>query len=189
MESTATFLQVDLQNLFLTVSHGQKLDFEKIWEHFNSRETEFLTGAVVYTVRSPDFDSSRFETKLKSVGFELSLKNIQKSNRKPKPTAISMNHEVCITVDCLAKIDRFDKLILMTNSGNFSDLCKYLRTIGKKVEIWSFKESYDSVLELNADKMNFLDDQFCLKRSNISVFGMNTFDGILDSTTYRGVFQ
>ena len=50
MESTATLLQVDLQNLFLTVTHGQKLDFEKIWEHFNGRETEFLTGAIVYKI-------------------------------------------------------------------------------------------------------------------------------------------
>ena len=52
----STFIQVDLQNLFFAArNHGQKIDFEKIWEHFNSRDNEFLNEALVLHDTQPGF--------------------------------------------------------------------------------------------------------------------------------------
>ena len=184
MEETSTFIQVDLQNLFLSSARGQKLDFEKIWDSIKNRETEILTEAIIYTVRSSEFDSSKFETKLRSIGYDIKTKNLPKILKRGRDL---LTHDVSITIDCLSRIDLFGKWILMSNNGSFSDLSKYLRDRGKKVEIWCFRENFDPNLELYADRMQFLDDNF-LRKPSISVFGINSFEGILDSTSYRSAY-
>jgi uncharacterized LabA/DUF88 family protein len=186
-EGSATFLQVDLQNMYAYASHNQKIDLEKIWHHINDRETEMLIGSIVYTIRSPEIDSVKFEAKLKTIGFDIRTKLLTRI-KKPKEMAL-INLDVLITMECLIRRDFFDKWILISNNGTFSDLCKYLREIGKKVEIWCFRDIYDPSLELYADKLHFIDDEFCLKRQSISVFGINW--GLekldrFDSTTFWG---
>lgn len=174
MNNTATFLQVDLQNLFFEAKNkGQKIDFEKVWEYFNARETEFLTGASVYLIRGDDFDSSKFETKLKTIGYDIRTKNIVKFMRDNRPIYRNSNHDVGITVDCIDKIDTFNKWILMSGDGDFLELCKYLKQKNKQVEIWSFKECYNSSLEAYADRVYFIDEKFFYKKPKISVFGFN----------------
>ena len=190
MSELATFLQIDLRSLFGPLNR-KKMDFDKVWEHFNSRETEFLTGTVIYLIRNLNFDSTRFEQKLKSLGYELKIKTLPTRNNRFKGEshpAVQVNHNINITIDTLSRMDRFDKCILMTNDGIFSDLCKYLKSKGKQIELWSFSENYDPSLELYADKMHFIDDEFCLQKPNISVFGANwgieKFNKLFDSTGY-----
>jgi uncharacterized LabA/DUF88 family protein len=182
-EGSATFLQIDLQNLYSSASHNQKVDLEKIWDHFNDRETENLIGSVVYTIRSPEFDSTKFETKLKMIGYDIRTKSFMKVK---KSKDISINLDVLITMECLIRKDLFDKWILMSNNGAYADLCRYLREMGKKVEIWCFRDSYDPSLELYADKLHFIDDDFCMKKQSISVFGINWGLEKFDSTTVWG---
>ena len=171
MSNIATFLQVDLQNLFFEAKNkGQKIDFEKIWQYFNSRETEFLTNAVIYLIRGEDFDSSKFEAKLTTVGYNIKAKNILKTRDKRSGQT---NHDVGITVDCMDKINTFDKWILMSGDSDFVELCKYLKQKNKKVEIWSFKECYNSALEPYADRIYFIDEKFFYKKPKVSVFGFN----------------
>lgn len=174
MNSTATFLQIDLQNLFFEARNkGQKIDFEKIWNHFNGRETEFLTDAIVYMIRGEDFDSSKFETKLKTFGYKVKTKKAFKIIRDNRTLYRQTNHDVEITIDCIDKIDTFNKWILMSGDGDFVEICKYLKQKGKKVEIWSFKECYNSTFELYADKIYFIDKKFFYKKPKITVFGFN----------------
>ena len=183
-DSVTTFLQIDLQSLFGTSNRNKKLDFEKIHEHFNSRETEYLTGACVYSIKSPDFDSSRFEAKIRVIGYDLKVKNLPRSQRVFKSMNLSptVSHVLSIAIDCISRMDRFEKLILMSNNtSGFYDLCKYLKDCGKKVELWSFQENYDPILEPIVDR-HFIDDDFCLQKTNISVFGAN--DGP-DSFTFE----
>lgn len=174
----ATLLQIDLQNLFFEArNRGQKIDLERIWTHFSERESEFLTDALVYMIRSEDFDSAKFEVKLKTVGYNLKIKNSVKiiGDSCPKcganRTFYRGNHDVGIAVDCLDKIDSFQKWILMSGDGDFVDLCKYLKSKHKQIEIWSFKECYNPQLEPYADKMYFIEEDFFLKRPRITVFG------------------
>jgi len=175
-----TFLQIDLQNLFFEArSRGQKLDFDKVWHFFSDRETEILIGASVYLVRGEDFDSSKFEAKLETLGYDIVAKNVIKITKKDKANKDTVefqnsNHDVNITIDCLDKIDKFNKWILMSGDGDFADLCKYLKQRGKRVEIWSFPECYNSVLEMYADKVHFIDDLFFYKKPKVSVFGFNS---------------
>lgn len=166
--TTTTFLQIDLQSIFFEAKNrGQKIDFEKIWESFNSRETEFLTKAIIYTVEGEVFYNTKFNAKLISIGYEVKLKS-------PLKNINDTNHSINITLDCLENIDIFDKWILMTNNGNFSDLCKYLKNKDKKTEIWCFKKCFNSSMEMYTDKANFLDNHdFFYKKPQIDVFGFN----------------
>lgn len=170
----STFIQVDLQNLFFAArNHGQKIDFEKIWEHFNSRENEFLNEALVYMIRSQDFDSSKFEAKLKSIGYSLRIKQAFKLQNKNRTIYKQTNQDVLITIDCMDKINSFDKWVLMSGDGDFADLCSYLKKRHKQIEIWSFKECYNHNLEMYADKIHFIEDNFFYKKPVVNVFGFN----------------
>lgn len=174
MSETATYLQIDLQNLFYAAKNrGQRIDFEKIWNYFNSRESEFLTEATVYMIHGDDFDSSKFEAKLEKMGYELCIKKSAKAHRYGKSVYTDGNHDVRITIDAIDRMSRFDKWILMSGDGDFADLAAYLRALGKIVEIWSFKECYNPALEAHADKMYFVDDSFFYKKPKIRVFGFN----------------
>lgn len=165
-----TFLQIDLQNLFFEARRrDEKIDFEKIYNNISSRETEFLVEAAVYLVRSQDFDSEKFEGKLVSWGYKIQAKNAHKIVKDGKSFFKQTNLDVEISVDCMNKIDSFDKWILMSGDGDFAYLCKYLQNRGKTVEIWSFKECYNPIL--NPDKVAFITDEFFYKKPKISVFG------------------
>jgi hypothetical protein len=169
---STTFLQIDLQSLFGTNNRNKKLDFEKIREYFNSRETEYLIGSCVYSIKSPDFDSSKFEAKIRAIGFDLKVKNFHRTSHNFKSPAVS--HVVTMTIDCVRKMDIFDKYILLSNNTNgFYDLCKFLKDNNKKIELWSFQDNYDPILEPIVDR-HFIDDDFCLQKTNISVFGANS---------------
>jgi hypothetical protein len=186
-DSLATFLQIDLQSLFGTYNRKRKLDFEKIMEHFNSRETEFLTGACIYTIKSSDFDASRFETKLKIIGFDVKAKSLKTSKNSYAPT---ISHIVPITIDSVFRSYRYDKLILMSNNTKgLYDLCKFLKDLGKKIELWCFNHNYDPVLETLVDR-HFIEDNFCMSTTSnsLSVFGANNgpyFEHEMDSTTFK----
>lgn len=172
MREMATLLQIDLQNLFYAARNtGHRIDFEKIWEHFHQRESEFLTDALVYMIRSPDFDTSRFEMKLKSIGYSLRIKTtikIVQSNKKVRYK--KSNHDLNMAVECIERMDKFDKLILMSGDGDFSELCAFLKKNGKKIEVWSFKGSYNAELDRYADRIYMIDDEFFMKKSDDKSF-------------------
>lgn len=156
-----------------TKNEPKRMDFDKVWTYFNSRETEFLTQAIIYTIKNvdrvdPDY-YDRFETKIKSIGFKLKVKSVPKLSKR-----YGISQIVPITIDCVSRAELFDKWILMTNNNKeFIDLCKYVKGIGKKIELWSFKENYDPILEPYTDKMHFIEDSFCLKGLDVFVFGIS----------------
>jgi len=174
MSVTATLLQIDLQNLFFEArNRDRKIDLEKVLQHFKAREAEFLTDALIYMIRGENFDSSKFEAKLKDIGYTIRIKNSYKMIRDNRVFYRQTNHDVNITIDCLDKLDTYDKWILMSGDGDFIELCKYLRKKGKQVEIWSFKECLNKDIDRYADKINYIDKKFFLKIPKISVFGFN----------------
>jgi|GEM_PF-5741329 hypothetical protein len=148
-----------------------KIDFDKVWHYFNDRENEFLYKALIYTIKNPESDSGRFETKLRQIGFDVITKNLPKTRKKENPYKLVSN-SIILTIDCISSINFFDKLILMTNHGSYTDLCKFIRSKNKTVELWCFKNNYDPILEAHTDKLSFIDSDFILKK-NISVFGFN----------------
>jgi uncharacterized LabA/DUF88 family protein len=173
--TTATLLLIDLQNLFYTAKDKEiRIDFEKVWDYFHQRDTEFLTDAIVYMIRGQDFDSSKFEVKLKAIGYSLKIKTPLRLFKNNRPVYKQSNHDVNITVDCMDRINTFDKLILMSGDGDFTDLCSYLKKRGKKIEVWSFKENYNVDLDRYADRVHLIDNELAIKgNEGVSVFGFH----------------
>jgi NYN domain len=226
MDQQATLLQIDAQNLFYEANfRGQKIDFEKIAEHFNSREAEVLTDSIAYIIQSEE--TKKTESRLRNLGFKLKLKTPPKTIKAlryaqnwlcPKCTSTFKGletrlssafwnasnmmcpecagtarnfelsifhnqreievavgsphfHDIEITLDCMDRIDTFNKWIIISGNGDFLDLCKYLRHRGKKIEIWNFKECTNSMIETYADRINPIDDTFSYKRPVVSIFG------------------
>jgi uncharacterized LabA/DUF88 family protein len=173
MSDQATFLQIDLQTLFYEARNlGQKIDFEKIWNYFHTRETENLIGANIYLVRSEELDSQKFEAKLQSIGYKICAKTAVL--KEGVPVYRGVRHDINITIDCFDKMDLFNKWILMSTNDSFADLCKYLRFKNKKIEIWNFRNSYSSKFEAYADKMSVIGDDFFYKKPKVTVFGFNS---------------
>lgn len=179
-DPTPTLLQIDVQNLFYgSKFKGCRLDFEKVWEYFHNRETEFMTDALAYTIQGDDYNSSKFESRLREIGFTLktrkSFKVVDKSSigadGNPKVHWGGTNHDVTIAVDCMSRLGTFNKWILMSGDGDFIELAKHLKQRGKIVEIWSFNRNPG--LETYANKIYQIDEKFFLREPNISVFGIN----------------
>ena len=82
-------------------------------------------------------------------------------------------HDVEITIDCMERMDSFNKWIFISGSGDLLDLCKYLKHKKKKIELWNFRECSNSLLETYADKIHFIDDSFLYKKPIVKVFGFN----------------
>jgi len=177
-QAISTFVQIDLQNLFYgSQSKGQRLDFEKVWDHFFGQDNDFLIGANVYMIRSPEFDSSKFEMKLQRIGFKVIVRNNDRNSSKYRsPNTRPINHAVAITVDCLDKIGSFDRWVLMSGDGEFSPLCKYVKSKGKIVEVWGFQENHDSALDPYVNRVKYIGGAFFYRKPQILVFGFNNFD-------------
>lgn len=169
---TPTFLQIDFQNLFFEARNkGERIDFEKVLNYFQNRETEFLIDAMVYMIREKDFNNEKFEIKLQKIGFNLKVKDVSKVTRGDRTFYRHISHDILLTLDCIEKLDMFEKWIFMSGDGDFVELCKYLRKKGKKVEIWSFENSYSRILEPYADRIYFINEKFFYKKPKIKIFG------------------
>lgn len=174
MNVTPTYLQIDFQNLYFEAkNHNAKIDFEKVLNFFNNRETEMLMDATIYMTRVRDFDNNNLEKKLKNIGYTLKIKEAQKVKKDGKVHYRKVTHDILITIDCIDKLDMFEKWIFMSGDGDFLELLKYIKQKGKKVEIWSFKSSYNINLEPYADKIYFIDENLFYKKPKIKVFGPN----------------
>ena len=177
MNEKATFLQVDLLSF-----SDQKIDFEKLWAHFNGRETEFLTKAIVYSCKNPEVDSGRFELKLQALGFETKFKPIERSRNYCG--IIPPNNDISMVIDCISMAPLFAKWVFIANNSSLVEVGKYLKNAGKQVEIWCSTNNYNPVMEPYADKLCFVDEQFCFKKQRISIFGTNyKSEHIFDSTS------
>jgi len=133
-----TYVQIDVQNLFFSAKDiNKRIDFVKIREHFDQTGEE-LEAIVAYIIRTPDADYHKFEGLLHSLKYELVIKQAVithdlEGNRIYKGT----DQDMAICIDCMRNIDNFDKWVLMSGDGDFIDLCRYLKSKNKIVEVWA----------------------------------------------------
>jgi uncharacterized LabA/DUF88 family protein len=157
-----TFIQIDVQNLFFSAKDmNKRIDFLKIKEHFDKSGDEII-GLNAYIIRTPDAKSNRFESLLKSLNYELIIKQAQigysnEGQRIYKGT----DQDLAICIDCMKNIDKYDKWVLMSGDGDFIDLCKYLKKSGKIIEIWSIPGvSFNKKFCDYVDMIHFMNEDF-----------------------------
>ncbi len=157
-----TFIQIDVQNLFFSAKDiKRRIDFLKIRDHF-LKSGDDIVGLYAYIIRTPDAKSNRFESLLKSLNYTLNIKQAsigigQDGQRIYKGT----DQDIAICIDCMENIDKFDRWVLMSGDGDFIDLCKHLKKLGKTIEVWSIQgASFNTRFCNYADMIFFLNENF-----------------------------
>jgi uncharacterized LabA/DUF88 family protein len=156
------YIQLDVQNLFFAAKDiNRRLDFRKIKKYFDDSQDE-VVEVKAYTVTTPDNNSEKFENLLKTLNYGLNCKKASVTYDKDgEPRYHDTDQDMSICVDCMANIDKFDKLVLMSGDGDFIDLIKYLKSKGKKVEVWSLPgKSFNKRICNYVDSVNFFSDEF-----------------------------
>jgi len=164
-----TFIQIDVQNLFFSARDiNKRIDFKKIRDHFIDLGDP-IAGLKAYIIRTPDAKSDKFENLLKSLHYDLIIKQAliskgQDGQRIYKGT----DQDMAICIDCLTNIDNFDKWVLMSGDGDFIDLCKHLKKLDKFIEIWSLPGmSFNKVFCDYADQIIFMNEKFFFDKDEI----------------------
>jgi uncharacterized LabA/DUF88 family protein len=158
-----TLIQLDVQNLFFSAKDMEKrIDFLKIKEYFYGLGDD-IVGMIAYIVRSNEIGKSyKFENFLKSIGYTLNIKTAIVTF-KPGGERLykGTDQDMSICVDCMHKINDFDKWILMSGDGDFIDLVKHLKEHKKTVEVWSLPGvSFNKRFCDYVDSIHFLNENF-----------------------------
>ena len=163
-----TFIQIDVQNLFFSAKDiNKRIDFLKIRDHF-SKSGDDIVGLNAYIIRTPDANSGKFESLLKSLSYELIIKQAVISYSSDGQRIYKgTDQDLAICIDCMKNIDNFDKWVLMSGDGDFIDLCKHLKKHGKVLEIWSIPGlSFNKKFCDYADMIRFLNESFFYTRDS-----------------------
>lgn len=164
-----TYIQLDVQNLFFSAKDiNKRIDFLKIKDHLFDNNDNIIE-MTAYLVRSPETDKSeKFENFLESIGYNLAIKTAiisyyKSGNKSYKNT----DQDIAICIDCMKKIDEFDKWILMSGDGDFIDLCRELKNRKKMVEVWALAgTSFNKRFCDYVDSIQFIGNQFFYKEPN-----------------------
>lgn len=157
-----TFIQIDVQNLFFSARDiNRRIDFKKVKEHFIATGHE-LIGLTAYIIRTPDAKSDKFESLLKSLDYNLNIKQaIISRGSEGQRIYKGTDQDMSICIDCLMNIDHFDKWVLMSGDGDFIDLCKHLKKLDKFIEVWSLPGvSFNKNFCDYADQIVFMNEKF-----------------------------
>lgn len=164
-----TFIQIDVQNLFFSARDiNKRIDFKKIKEHFID-SGEQIQALKAYIIRTPDAKSDKFESLLKSLNYDLIIKQAHISRGSEGQRIYrGTDQDMAICIDCLTNVDKFDKWVLMSGDGDFIDLCKHLKNQDKFIEVWSLPGvSFNKSFCDYADQIVFMNDKFFYDKDEI----------------------
>lgn len=164
-----TFIQIDVQNLFFSARDiNRRIDFKKIKEHFIATGHE-IVGLKAYIIRTPDAKSDKFESLLKSLNYDLNIKQaIISRGSEGQRVYKGTDQDMSICIDCLTNIDQFDKWVLMSGDGDFIDLCKHLKKLDKSIEVWSLPGvSFNKSFCDYADQIVFMNEKFFFDKDEL----------------------
>ena len=107
---------VDVQNIYYTTKQafGCSFNYRALWQGLS--QTNDIVIANAYAIASSDDGQKRFQTALRSIGFEVKLKPfIQRNDGSAKG-----DWDVGITIDVLESANEVDDVILLSGDGDFS---------------------------------------------------------------------
>ena len=114
MKKIAVF--VDVQNIYYTTkqAYGRSFDYRELWTRLGELGEVVLANA--YAISSNDDGQSRFQTALRSIGFDVKLKPfIQRRDGSAKG-----DWDVGITIDVLESAKDVDLVVLLSGDGDFA---------------------------------------------------------------------
>ncbi|UAA37257.1 NYN domain-containing protein [Paraneptunicella aestuarii] len=115
-------LFVDVQNIYYTCrqKYQRQFNYRLLWQKLS--ETYELTIANAYAIDSNNDGQHKFQTALRSMGFNVKLKPyIQRSDGSAKG-----DWDVGITIDVMEAAAQVENIILMSGDGDFDMLLEHV---------------------------------------------------------------
>lgn len=148
---------VDVQNIYYTTKQefGRSFDYRKFWQ-----DVEFMGDIVqanAYAIESNNEGQQRFQSALRSIGFEVKLKPyIQRSDGSAKG-----DWDVGITLDVVDAAANVDIVVLLSGDGDFSMLLdKVCKDHGVSTHVYGVKKLTARGLIESASRFTAIDTQF-----------------------------
>ena len=107
-------------------------------------------------VREEGSRNTRFLATLRRLGYEVKTRHMKYTKADDKP--FRTDWDVGITVEVLDRLKDYDTLILASGDGDYVPLLKQLQKAGKRVEVYTFKNSTSQLLYDQADNLVYLGD-------------------------------
>ena len=158
MKNIAVF--VDVQNIYYTTRQAfrRSFDYRKFWE-----DLQFLGNVVLanaYAIESKNEGQQRFQTALRSIGFDVKLKPyIQRKDGSAKG-----DWDVGITLDVVDAAKSVDVVVLLSGDGDFDLLLVKIRKDHRvSMHVYGVKPLTAQSLIESADRFTSIDTQFLQK--------------------------
>ncbi|WP_133406069.1 NYN domain-containing protein [Parashewanella tropica] len=123
MKKIAVF--VDVQNIYYTTkeAYGRQFDYRKFWSQLSKQGD--ITIANAYAIARNDDGQIKFQDALRHIGFDVKLKPfIQRTDGSAKG-----DWDVGITLDVYEAAKNVDKVVLLSDDGDFSLLLDRVKTV------------------------------------------------------------
>ena len=151
---------VDVQNIYYTTKQafGRSFDYRKFWQDLEFYGDIVLANA--YAIERNNEGQQRFQTALRSIGFEVKLKPyIQRSDGTSKG-----DWDVGITLDIINAAADLDMVVLLSGDGDFSLLLDKIRKqYGVTTYVYGVKKLTAKSLIDSSSKFTAIDTQFLQK--------------------------
>lgn len=142
---------VDVQNMYYSAMNlfKTKVNFNSILK--TAIEGRQLIRAFAYVIEADMKGEKNFHDALTKIGFEVKSKELQIFLGGAKKG----DWDVGIAMDVLRMAPKVDTIVLVSGDGDFADLLKYVKSLGCRAEVISFKKTTSSKLLPEAD--DFID--------------------------------
>ena len=153
-------LFVDVQNMYYSAMnlYKTKVNFTNILKTAVSGRK--LIRAFAYVIEADMKGEDKFHDRLELIGFEVRSKELQTFFGGAKKG----DWDVGIAMDVLRMAPKVDTIVLVSGDGDFADLLKYVKSLGCRAEVMSFKKTTssrllpetDDFIDLSQDTKKFL---------------------------------
>lgn len=124
---------VDVQNMFYAAKQfNGRLDFQKLLN--SALRGRRLVVAKAYVVQNPESDLSGFVSMLQQLSYQVKRKDL----RLRSDGSAKGDWDMGMAIDIISLADKLDVVVLVSGDGDFVDLVNLLKTMGPKVEVFSF---------------------------------------------------
>jgi len=152
---------VDVQNVFYAARQfNARVDFEKLLEATVGKRR--LIKAIAYVVQSPDVDQTSFVSMLQQKSYEVKRKDL----RLRSDGSAKGDWDMGMAIDMIGLADKLDVVVIVSGDGDFVSLVHLLKTMGPKVEVFSFIHNTARDLVQAADSYYSIDEGLLLMMNN-----------------------
>jgi len=124
---------VDVQNVFYAARQfNARVDFEKLLEATVGKRR--LIKAIAYVIQSPEVDQTSFVSMLQQKSYEVKRKDL----RLRSDGSAKGDWDMGMAIDVIGLADKLDVVVIVSGDGDFVALVNLIKTMGPKVEVFSF---------------------------------------------------